>query len=58
MCIDRRRHNGFKLKGGRFRLVVRNMIFTVRVVQCRNSLSAETVDGLSLEVFKACLDGA
>ena len=47
---DKTRGNGFKFKKGRF--------FRERVVGCRNSLPKETVDALSLEVFKAGLDGA
>ncbi|KFP31751.1 hypothetical protein N325_10289, partial [Colius striatus] len=47
-----------KLKEDRFRLDVRKKIFTVRVVRHRNRLLTETVDALSLEVFKDRLDGA
>ncbi|KFM07322.1 hypothetical protein AS27_06202, partial [Aptenodytes forsteri] len=48
--------NGFKLKGGRYRLDIRKKFFTLRVVKHR--LPREVVDAPSLETFKARLDGA
>ena len=37
---------------------VRGKFFTMKVVRCQNRLPKDVVDALSLEMFKARLDGA
>jgi len=57
-CSDRTRGNSLQLKEGRFRLNIRNKLFTVSVVRHWHRSPREAVDAPSLEVFKARLDGA
>jgi len=45
------------LKLGRFKLDIRKIFFSERVVRCWNRLPIEVVDTPSLEAFRASLDG-
>ena len=55
---DRTRGNSLKLRQGRFRLDIRRIFFTQRVVILQNRLPKEVVDAPSLEAFMASLDVA
>jgi len=55
---NRTRGNGFKVTEGRFRILIRKEFCTRRMVRNCNKLLREAVDALSLEEFKARLNGA
>ncbi|KFV56880.1 hypothetical protein N341_04951, partial [Tyto alba] len=50
--------NGFKLKGGRFRLDIRRKFFMMSMVKHWQRFPREVVDAPSLKTFKIKLDGA
>ena len=52
-CGDITRRKGFQIKEGRFRLDIRKMFFTVRLVRHWKRLPRDVVDAPSLETFKA-----
>ena len=56
-CRGRTKGSGLNLKGGRFRINIREKFFTMSVVRHRNRLPRD-VNGPCLEVFKARVDGA
>ena len=55
---DRTRGNGFKLKEDKFRLDIREISFTVRMMMHWNRLPRDMADALFLETFKMKLDKA
>ena len=55
---DWTRRNDFKLAEGRFILDIRRKFLTMRVVRHWNKVPRKVLDTLTLDVFKARLDGA
>jgi len=56
--INRTRGNGFKLRQGRFRLVIRRKFFHTEGGNTLEQVAQGGVDAPSLEAFKARLDVA
>jgi len=56
VASDRTRGNGHRLKHRRFPLNIRKHFVTVRVTQQWHRLPRETVDSLSMVIFKSHLD--
>lgn len=56
-CSDRMRDDGLKLEKRRFRLGVRNKLFSLRTVKLWNRLPGEVVEVPPLEISKARLQG-
>jgi len=55
---DRTMGDGFRLKEGRFRLIIRKNFFTMRVVKYRNRFPRQVIDAPPLEPFEVRLDEA
>jgi len=57
-CCNRTRSNGFELRGARFRLDIRKIFFTMKVMKHWSRLLREVAEAPSLETSRARLDGA
>lgn len=56
MLSETTRGSGHKLKHRNFHLIMREMIFTLKVVEHWNRLPKKVVESPSLEILKACLN--